>query len=88
MKRKYYNYIPIFKRDEIPELTGFLDNDVEKMKRHFKRKEQALTELIAFITDKCCSKDVRDLYSKYDVKLIEDIDGSKTIGLSFPEKRF
>ena len=88
MKRKYYNYIPIFKREEIPTLTGFEENDVEKIKRHFNRKDQAITELIAFITDNCDSKELRALYSKYDVKLVEEKDGSRTVGVSFPEKRF
>lgn len=88
MKRKYYNYIPIFKRNEIPELTGFKENDVEKIKRHYNRKDQCLTELVAFITDKCDSKELRELFSRYDVKLVEDEDGSRVIGVSFPEKRF
>lgn len=89
MSREYYNYIPIYKEDEIPELKN-IGTDLEKsLSRHRLREKDALTELIAQITDVCESDEIKALFAKLKVKLIEDSEtGSRTITASFTNKRF
>ena len=77
---KTYGYLPIVQEKDVPELTPHKE-------RHDKRKMEALTELIARLA-LIQNNDIRKALTDYEACLIEKEDGSRTIGVSFPEKRF
>lgn len=86
---KYYKYIPIVKSDAMPEIKNVGANLEASIRRHEKRQLDALTEFICEIAKDHDSKSIRSLYMKYDLKLIEsNVDGSRVISSSFPDKRF
>ncbi len=77
---KCYGYLPIIKEEELADLT-------DHQELHLKRKMEAVTELVAGLAQ-IQSEDIRAILSKYHACLVEYPDGSRTLGLDFPEKRF
>jgi hypothetical protein len=88
-ERKYYRYIPIYKKSEIPEIKNVGACEYLSEQRHVKREKDALTEALCKIALNCDSKSVKEVFLEYDIKLIEDEkDGARVISASFPSKRF
>ena len=86
---KYYKYVPIVKTEELPQIKNVGNNELLSIQRHEKRQLDALTEFICQVADVSDSTNVRSLFLKYEIKLVENsVDGSRVISASFPDKRF
>lgn len=77
---KTYGYLPVIKKNEVPELT-------DHPEYHNKRYRACVTEMVANLAQ-IQNEDIRAILSRYHAVLIELEDGSRTLGVDFPEKRF
>lgn len=55
--------------------------------RHQKRREDCITEIFGRLAELECNL-VNSILSEYNVTLLEKSDGSRSIGVEFPHKRF
>lgn len=81
---KTYGYLPIVMRKDLPELSG---NSFAHEIRHLKREKDATTEMVAKLA-MIKNDDIRKILAEYDAKLVEEENGSRTLGVTFPQKRF
>jgi hypothetical protein len=87
-RMKYHNYIPI-KKDKDVDINIDLNAPIgPKEIRHLHRQRDAITEFIAKISDICSSKEIKQLFLDYGICLVESENGSKKIGITYPQKRF
>jgi hypothetical protein len=77
---KTYGYLPIIKANNLPDLTPFPEF-------HNKRFKECITEMVAKLAQ-IQNEEIRMVLAEYHACLIEKEDGSKSIGVDFPQKRF